>query len=228
MLGLQDNLMKNMNRHFPLFLFSCFLLFSLDLAWADTTAGSYLVLPANPGEKCIVCGVPLTEDDVALVVKGRRVPLNRTMVEEFLDNQEKYFARLQPKGALFQEDLSASEGTALGGVTPGWFLFGLYILSALVFGGLSGYAAVGKGLKPIPHFFLGFVFSALGYVYVLARHSQTKDGEVPRGLVKVPLTRSPEPCQKCGHMNHPSARKCAGCGTVLSPEVQSEASRVLG
>ena len=110
---------------------------------ADTSIVSqYQSVPARPGELCTVCGTPLTEDDVALIVKGRRVPLNKAMVNAFLQNQEKYFTKMQPRGALFQEELDAPAGTALGGVSLGWFLFGSYVLVALIFGGMSGYAAV--------------------------------------------------------------------------------------
>ena len=194
---------------------------------SDTLVVSqYPSVQAQLGERCAVCGVPLTEDDVALIVKGRRVPLNEAMVSEFLLNQEKYFSKMQPRGALFQEELDAPAGTALGGVSSGWFLFGLYVLVALIFGGMSGYAAVAKGLKPIPHFFIGFVFSTIGYVYVLTRRSQAEEGEIPSGLVKVPVTSAPAPCEKCGYTNHPSARKCASCGTKLNPIVQSDVTRL--
>jgi hypothetical protein len=195
-------------------------------AMDDSTESPYQSVPAKSGELCTVCGVPLTEDDVALIVKGRRVPLNKAMVNKFLQNQEKYFATMQPRSALFQAELDAPAGTALGGVSSGWFLFGLYVLVALIFGGMSGYTAVAKGLKPIPHFFIGFAFCAIGYLYVLTRPRQAEEGEIPSGLVKVPATSAPTPCKKCGYTNHPSAKKCAGCGTNLTPIVQSDVTRV--
>ncbi len=186
----------------------------------------YQSVPARPGELCTVCGIPLTGDGVALIVKGRRVPLDKAHVNEFLQNAGKYFAAMQPRSALFQEELDAPAGTALGGVSSGWFLFGLYVLVALIFGGMSGYTAVAKGLKPIPHFFIGFAFSAFGYLYVLTRASQVEEGEIPSGLVKVPATSAPVPCKTCGYMNHPSAKKCANCGASLKPIVQSDVTRV--
>jgi hypothetical protein len=195
---------------------------------ADTTDSGYQMVPAKPGEECTVCGIPLTDEDVALIVKGRRVPLNKGMVQEFLENQERYFARLQPRGALFQEDVDAQEGTSLGGISRGWFLFGLYVLVALLFAGMSGYVAVAKGLKPIPHFFIGLFFSVFGFLYVLTRPRLAKEGEIPSGLVKVPLTSAPVPCPKCGYSNHPSASMCKKCGSALSPAVQSEVQRVKG
>ncbi len=187
--------------------------------------GPYKTVPAHQGEYCTVCGGPLSEKDVALIVRGRRVPLDSMDIAEFLRNEEKYFAILQPRGALFAESPEAAEGTALGGIPSGWFAFGVYVLLALLFGGLSGYTAVGKGLAPLPHFLIGFAFSVAGYLYVLSRPSRAKPGEVPEGLVKVPVTVSPVRCEKCGTTNHPSAARCIGCGTQLIPTVQSEVKR---
>lgn len=182
-------------------------------------------LPAKPGERCTVCGVTLDEESgVALIVRGRRVPLNKAMVDMFMDNPEKYFAKKQPKSALFQEELGTPAGVALGGISWGWFLFGLYVLVALIFGGLSGYAAVAKGLPPIPHFFIGLTI--LGYLYVLTRPAAAPKGQIPAGLVKVPVTHAPLPCPACGNTNHPSAKKCAGCGNELQPQMESEVARV--
>ncbi len=193
----------------------------------DTLGTTYPRLSARVGEHCMVGGTPLTEHDVALIVWGRRVPLHREAVKEFLRHTEKYFAKLQPKGALFQEDMTGEEGTALGGISWGWFLFGVYVLVALLFGGLSGYAAITKGLRPVPYFLIGFFLSALGYLYVLTRPRIRLPGEIPAGLVKVPTTRPPSRCPACGFTNHPSARHCAACRTELHPTIESEVSKVL-
>jgi len=209
--------------------FILFCLFALPLLAQDTTqrAGAYEKVSYNPGEICIVSGKHLVAGDVALIVRGRRVPLCFSKVDTFLKYQDKYFAALQPKGALFQEELSAPKGAALGGVTSGWFLFGLYVLVALVFAGMSGYTAVSKGLPPIPNFFIGFFLSALGYLYVLTRPAIAKKGEIPGGLVKVPVTHTPVPCAACGYQNHPSAKQCVGCGGKLAPMLQSEVARAM-
>ncbi len=188
----------------------------------------YRAVRPKPGDYCTIGNVPLdTLQDVALIVRGRRVPLHHTMVDSFMRTQEKYFSQKQPKSALFQEELSAPAGAALGGVSSGWFLFGLYVLVALAFAGMSGYAAVSKGLSPIPNFFIGFFLSAFGYLYVLTRPAVAKKGEIPAGLVKVPATNSPVPCAACGYHNHPSAKQCAGCGLKLEPMVESEVARAM-
>ncbi|MFQ6114456.1 MAG: hypothetical protein ACE5NG_10295 [bacterium] len=196
--------------------------------WTQETEirSQYRKVVLKPGERCIICGVLLTGDDLVLIVRGRRVPLNHAMVDSFIRNQEKYFARLQPKSALFQENLEAPVGVAQAGISAGWFLFGLYVLAALIFGGLSGYTAVSKGLKPIPYFFIGLVFSAFGYLYVLARPAKVSKGEIPAGLVKVPTTHSPASCPQCGNTNHPAAKHCTECGAEMKPVYQSEVDRI--
>ena len=177
------------------------------------------------GEYCTVCGAPLTEKDVALIIKGRRFPLDKTMVDAFMRRKEEYFSAKQMKGALFQEELTAPAGVAQSGISLTYFLVGLYILAALIFGGLSGYAAVSKGLQPIPSFFVGFFLSILGYLYVLTRPSLVARGDIPPGWVKVPITSSPVACPKCGNTNHPAANYCSVCKTKLEPMLQSEVER---
>jgi hypothetical protein len=192
----------------------------------DSTGVPYVIQKSEPGEKCAVCGTSLSEEDVALIFKGRRVPLDREMVTEFLKNPERYFIDLQPKGALFQENGNSSGSTALGGVSGEWFLAGLFLLVSLIFAGLSGYAAVSKGLKPIPHFFLGLTCNIFGYVYTLTRPSFSKPAEIPHGLAKIPSTSNPIPCDACGTLNHPSAKACTGCAASLNPRIESEVARV--
>jgi len=191
----------------------------------EEKSNPYKSVAPQKNERCIICGVELTEEDVVLIVRGRRVPLNSAMVDSFLNNKDMYFRKLQPKGALFYENLTSGRNAALGGVNLGWFLFGSYILLGLIFGGMSGYAAVSKGLSPIQNFFIGFFLSVIGYLYVKSRPSVAGKGEIPAGLVKVPTTHEPVNCQKCGSENHPSADACSGCGAELKPVIDSEVSR---
>lgn len=187
----------------------------------------YKSVAPKANERCVVCGVALTEEDLALIVRGRRVPLKQAMVDSFLNNREKYFSKLQPKSALFQENLEARKGTAQSGISLGWFWFGIYVLTALIFAGLSSYSAVSKGLPAIPNFFIGLLLHVIGYVYVKTRSAAADKGEIPRGFVKVPTTRTPTVCPKCGAGNHPSAKKCSGCGAEIQPTVSSEVSKVI-
>lgn len=197
-----------------------------------TTAGQdsleipYTVMPAVPGEACMVCGATLTDEDIALMVRGRRVPLRRAMLDQFLANPEEYIARLQPRGALFQEGgHQGAGGSVETGVDFFWFAVGLYLLIALLFAGLSGYTAVSKNLDPIPHFFIGLLFSLPGYLYVLTRTPAKGNGPVPPGLSKVATTRQPVRCERCGALNHPSSERCSACGATMIPLVPSEVQK---
>ena len=185
----------------------------------------YPIVAAKAGEICIVCGMPVSSSDIAIIVKGRRMSVMKDMAETVLSNPEIYFRDKQAKGALFQEDFQGPTGAVSGGVSLGWFLAGLYVLSALIFGGLSGNAAVARGLPPISSFFLGFGLSLFGYLYVLTRRSGKASCDVPAGLLKVPATQSPLACPQCGNTNHPAAPSCASCHVSLSPQGQSDLSR---
>lgn len=200
--------------------------FNVTFSTAQESELPYKSVPPKENERCVVCGVDLTEEDLTLIVRGRRVPLKQAMVDSFLNNKEKYFSELQPKSALFQENLEARQGTAQSGISLGWFLFGLYVLTALIFGGLSSYSAVSRGLPAIPSFFLGLVLHVAGYLYVLTRPAAADRADIPKGFVKVPTTRTPTHCPECGAENHPSAKKCSGCGAGLQPTIESEVSKI--
>lgn len=206
---------------------ACLLQADCVLLAQESEETAYKRLEPKPGDRCVVCGTPLDQDDVVLQVRGRRVPLKEAMVDSFLHHREKYFSELQPRSALFQENLNVPFGVAQGGISLGWFLFGSYVLVALIFAGMSGYVALHKGLAPIPHFFVGLFFSVLGCLYVLTRPNQAEEGRVPPGLVKIPSTHKPLPCSKCGNLNHPTAKQCSACGNTLQPALESEAERAL-
>ncbi len=177
---------------------------------------NYPRVEVRPGDHCTVSGELLGPNDVCLLVDGRRVPLKKEAVNIFLNNQEKYFSKLQPKSALFTESMGVAKNLSIG-----WFIFGIYVLIGLLFAALTSHAAVGKGLKPIPWFFIGLFFNAFGYLAVLMKKSEAVSA-VPAGFAKVPLTSAPAVCPGCGYENHPSAKSCSGCGTALNPQDKSE------
>lgn len=173
-----------------------------------------------PGEVCLTCNHTISENGVALMIRGRRIALHNEHTASFAADSTRLLARLQPRGALFQE--RAYDATTMNEGGLGWFLFGMYVLVALLFAGMSGYTAVTKGLNPVSHFFIGLMFSALGYLYVLTRRRAPQSESVPSGFVKVHATREPVPCGKCGYTNHPAAKKCLGCSAELQPMIASE------
>ncbi len=187
---------------------------------ASCVENPYPVVEVHSGDRCVVSGLSLDHDDIVLLVKGRRVPMKKEALSIFLDSRDKYFSKFEPKGALFTEDITLSERLSMG-----WFVFGIYVLIGLVFGAITSHCAVEKGLKPIPWFFSGFFLNIFGYIVVAVKRSEAH-GEIPRGLEKVPLTMEPNVCRSCGHQNHPSAKNCSGCSTVLSPCTTSEIERL--
>ncbi|MEE9219681.1 MAG: hypothetical protein V3U98_11510 [Acidobacteriota bacterium] len=183
------------------------------------------VQPAEAGEWCLVCRSPVAEGGLVLLHRGRRVPLHTGVcLEEWTRNSEMIFTSLQPRGALFQE-LSVPASPLAGG----WFLLGLYVLAGLVVGASCGYLAVARGLAPIPWFFagLGLNVAALAGLLTRPRADLSKlPAGVPAGLSKVPTTRPPRRCLKCGSHNHPAASRCTDCGASMEPLVEAETQRV--
>jgi len=178
------------------------------------------------GEQCLICGVDLTKNDLVLTIRGRRAPLNASMVDSFLANQDFFFARLQPRGALFNEAANVKNATVSGGISFTVFAIGLYVLVGLIFGGLSAYQAVSKGLPAVSYFRLGFLFNVLGLVWAITRPASTRAGNIPRGLAKVSTTATPIHCDKCSCHNHPSAQICLECGANLTPKYHSDVTRI--
>lgn len=206
-----------------LFVFLIFFFLPAPPSFSQYTApikDNYPRVPVQPGDHCTVSGQPLTPDDVALLVDGRRVPLKKDAIDIFLSNQEKYFSKLQPKSALFTEDMGQPDS-----LSSGWFIFGIYVLIGLFFAALTSHKAVGKGLRPIPWFFIGLLFNVLGYFAVTTRKSKAS-GFIPEGFKKVPLTSEPSVCQNCGYENHPSAKNCSRCGFGLNPHETSEIEKL--
>jgi hypothetical protein len=196
------------------------------LANDSPTPASYPAVAARDGEICVVCGSSVSSSDLAIIVKGRRLPVMKEMVAELLQHPETYFKTTQLRSALFQEEFETAPGAVQSGVGLGWFLAGAYILSALIFGGLSGGAAIARGLPPIPGFFAGLALNVLGYLYVLTRAPRSAPLGVPAGLAKVPVTQSPLACPQCGSMNHPAAASCSVCHVALRPQGQSDLPRI--
>lgn len=131
----------------------------------------------------------------------------------------------KPRTALFHNNQMQAHELAGRDISWGWLVLGFYVLSGLLFGGLSSYHALGRGRPPLPYFLLGFCLNLPGYILLLIR-TPRGDQQIPPGLVKVPKTHVPLPCSHCGHPNHPAAKKCAACGSRLQPAVQSDLDRL--
>lgn len=180
-------------------------------------------VPPKPGDICLVCNQPVDENDAVYLVDGQRVPLHYDQHQDTIREQLRSFlAQLTPRGAF----LGAVERHA--GLSPAWFLGGLYVLIGLIFGGLAAHRALHYGYRPLLWFVVGLAFSAPGYFYLRTRPKREvfAPAGVPEGLRKIASTYEPACCPACGKENHPSAERCLGCGAALSPQGVSEVARL--
>ncbi|RME00563.1 MAG: hypothetical protein D6814_03265, partial [Calditrichaeota bacterium] len=177
-------------------LFFCMLLLAFSQARAQNTSSmrtpkQWPTTTSKKGDRCIVCDTPLTDSSIVILYKGRRVPLlNKAMLDQFLQNPEAYFSKLQPTGALFHEDAIST-----GGMKWGWFVLGLYILSALVIAAVTSNLAIRKGYSATHWYFAGLFLHVVGLLLVM-RKPAVEQVHLPPHLGKVPRTAAPVPCPK--------------------------------
>jgi hypothetical protein len=174
------------------------------------------------GEICLVCGKPITKDDVTYMADGQRLPAHRNVcVGALAAKPAAWLSKLKPRGAFL--DASAAQL----GLSPLWLVLGTYVLVGLIFSALAAHRAFSVGRDPMKWLVIGFLSNFAGYVVLLAlpRMQIAAPAGVPAGLAKVAATLSPEACPRCGAENHPSARQCSGCGAALTPRITSEVQR---
>jgi len=196
----------------------------------DRTDGEaeWVVLDQRPGngEQCLVCRKRVYDEDVVEIrYKGRTFFVGKPFMAEFETDPLRYFARIQARSALFDENaLAANRPMAFG-----WLWLGGYILAGVLCAALCGYIAVCKGLMPLSWFFAGLFgnVAGLGLVMFVARgDAAALPAGIPAGFAKIPTTYAPTACPSCGAANHPSAARCAGCRAPLTPTVTPETGRV--
>ncbi len=187
----------------------------------STNATVQRVTPA-PGEVCTVCDQPVKSGDLVYLVDGQRVPVHAGDCDAALRaNPQRWLARLRPRGGAFL-------GTdARVGLTNAWLYAGLYVLVGLLFAAVCAQRALRAGYSPLTGLLLGLAFNVLGYLFVITRPKRQVKAPagVPAGLHKIPTTYKPQPCPWCGGGNHPSATKCASCGSPLAPQIGSEVEK---
>ncbi len=177
-------------------------------------------VPARAGEICAVCNRPVSARDDVYIVNGQRLPVHReACLAKLASDPGKYAAHLRPSGSFL-----GLEPDAAPALTVRWLMFGLYVLLGLVFAALSVNAALNAGMRPAPWLFAGLFFNVLAWAVLVTRR-QAAASAAPKGLAKIPETATPVPCPRCGHLNHPAARACLGCGAKLEPVAVSEAAR---
>ncbi len=177
---------------------------------------------ARAGDFCIIDKEDLHPGDAVYLVNGQRVALHWPDCYRVLQaNPQEHLAPLQPRGAFL---FALGERSPLAG---GWFLFGTYILLGLAFAALCAHQALHRGRNPVAWFGAGLLFNAFAYAVLILRPAQpvAAPAGIPSGLGKIAATFAPSPCPKCGYENHPSAKRCSGCGAALSPRIESEVTR---
>ena len=176
-----------------------------------------VALSTKDGERCLVSDILLDENDVAFIYRGRRVALHRDAIGVFIDAPSKYFSKLQPRGALFQEDETWSLGL-------GWLFIGVWMTLGLACGAAASHLALRKSRSPGFWFAAGVATNLVALATLLTRPASGTPA-LPLRLAKIPNTSRPIPCPECQAENHPAAKACSFCGANLSPEIESETQR---
>ncbi len=176
------------------------------------------------GEQCLVCRKRIFDEEVVEIrFQGRTFHVGAPLMGDFVENPRFYFKRLQARTALFDESALEAPPMAVG-----WLWFGFYVLIGVIFSAVCGYVAVAKARPPMPWFVAGLLGNIAAFVVLLSVPGGDAPcpAGIPRGLRKVPVTRTPSACVSCGCANHPSAAACSDCGTTLIPQVEAETVRV--
>ncbi len=175
-------------------------------------------IPLVEGDYCLVGNVPIDDQSgLGMLLRGRRVTVHKTKLQEFKQHPEKYFTTLQPKAALF------TEATELTEPNMGWTITGVVILALILLAGLSAAAAIRYGQDPRKWFIAGLCGNLLAPFSV--RSKGERIAPLPEGHTKVLRTALPLACSSCGYSNHPSARQCGSCKSTLAPVYESEATQ---
>lgn len=196
---------------------------------SNSLSSPLITRPPQKGDFCIVGGPGHARGEQlarVFLYQGRWVGVcpAHTAVIQNADSLAYYFAHLQPRGALYQEDAIVGNGRSIGW---GWFVFGVWVAVALVCGAVCTHLGLRKGMSAPIGFFIGLLGNVVGVAYLLIKPARGRV-ELPAGLEKIPTTAAPVPCPDCGASNHPAASECTGCGKPLKPAVESEVRRALG
>lgn len=226
--GMTTLLPRSCARHVGLYLLAAAILgFAVTALGTASAANTETTFRASatprPRDMCIECDKPIGPGDRVYLINGQRIAVHAGACElAFERNPEKYLAKVKPQGNQFMDADSGGSARSWR-----WLAFGVYALAGLVFGGLCGYEAVNRGFRPLPWFLAGLFFNVFGFLVFLSRPAGVAStGPSTPGLTKVPVTRAPQPCPRCGTPNHPSAAACSACGAVLEPSVTSEVARI--
>lgn len=177
---------------------------------------------------CVVCGGDLGDALIQVQYRGLRFRVCSGRCREAFERLaaagrlDRITAAFEPRAALFQADAATKPP-----LSRTFLLFGLYVFSGLITGGLSAFVAIRKGLGGGSAFVAGMALSVAGLAVTLAR-AKGETAAVPKGHTRALKTRPGTTCPSCGEPAHPDASRCPRCGSALTPAGPSEASLALG
>jgi hypothetical protein len=187
---------------------------------------------ARTDEACLVCGGQPAGETATVTYRGldytvhREPCLAQWHAAREAGRLDAIVQRVEPRAALFQGD-SKYLNPEFQGECPlcaYWLWAGLWVLSAVLSGGIAAAMAIPAHRSGPRAFALGLALPVLGVL--LARRLPARGDEFPLRGSKIPRTRGQAVCDGCGRGVHPSADRCPGCGATLTPRVRSEVSAV--
>jgi len=196
-------------------------------------AAALLLLAAAQAtaEPCIVCGEEVDEPAVSVEYRGREYPLHSVDEKKTWDAAEtmgsldSMVASVEPRGALFQGDsrFLNPRADAEDAMSKHGLVAGIWVLVAIVSGGLGAGLAVARHRSPLPCFLWAAILPVVGVAAVFL--TPRREGEFDIRGHKIPKTHDEVHCPGCGRSNHPSAARCANCGAGLTPSTESEVGK---
>jgi len=200
--------------------------------WLATSTGRRATAQEPPllaAGHCVACGHATDGVATARPIdhSGRRVAAcSDPCAHQFAANADALFARFEARGAWFDENAVTGGGAppSVARLLSAWFWLGAWVVLGLIGAAWSAYLALSKGLAPLPWLLRGLAFNLLAVVAVALKRPVAA---APPGLAKIAATAAPIDCRECGGPNHPAARRCVGCGAVLTAAAESEAQRAL-
>lgn len=181
---------------------------------------------------CIVCEGFVAEEEARVVYRGISHPVcsghcleawEHAVQEERLDP---IVFKVEPRGALFQGDSKFlnQDFQKAHPLSNNWLWIGLWLVAAIVSGGLASALAIVSHRSGLLAFIAGFLLPGLG-VPVFKLLPKKSDIFELRGS-KIAMTYDESFCPHCNHSCHPSAESCSECGISLTPKCESEVSKV--
>jgi hypothetical protein len=178
------------------------------------------LVPAELNERCAFSGQLLPPGTSVRILRGRRLPLmpDAALEADLRTRPEKYFALVQPSGALFTESGPGEVGHYV------WVYLGFGVIVLMILAGFAGQMAIRRGLEPGGWFLQGLCGNVLAPFLLRTRGSSVET--LAPGHTKPHRTAMPKHCAACGNENHPSASKCSMCHASLDAAYQSEAEQL--